>query len=81
MKRKMKLFGSALIVVLAAMGFYLWGMHGDQTGTGIEFVKKAEAAGGKVTNPDGTAAKPSTEDRLKELDKLAAGGLYHPGRV
>jgi hypothetical protein len=81
MKRKMKLFGCVIVAVFAAAGFYLWGLHGGQTGSGIEFVKKAEAAGGKVTNPDGTAAKPSTEDRLKELDKLAAGGLYHPGRV
>ena len=45
MKRKMKLFGSVLLAVFAATGFYLWGLHGGHTGTGIEIVKQAQAAG------------------------------------
>ena len=55
MKRKMKLFGSVLFAVFAATGFYLWGFHGSQTDSGIEIVKTAEAAGGEVTSPVGTA--------------------------
>ena len=55
MKRKMKLFGSALIVLFAAMAVYLWGHYDGQAGKGIAIVKEAEAAGGKVTNPAGTA--------------------------
>jgi hypothetical protein len=55
MKEKLKFLGIASIVVLAAMGFYLWGLNGSQTGTGLEIIKSAEAAGGKVTDPVGTA--------------------------
>ena len=40
MKRKMKLFGSTLIVVFAAMSFFLWGQYNGQTGNGIEIVKR-----------------------------------------
>jgi ribonuclease Z len=43
MKRKFKFFGIASIVVLAAMGFYLWGQHAAQTGNGFEIVKQAQA--------------------------------------
>jgi hypothetical protein len=55
MRQNMKIFGVALIAVIAAMGFYLWRQYDGQTGKGIEIVKKAEAAGGKVINPSGTA--------------------------
>ncbi len=67
MKRKMKFFGGVLLVVLAAAGFYLWGLHGGQSGAGIEIVKSAEAAGGAVKSPTGTAPNrylyfPGTEE-------------------
>ncbi len=47
MKGKFKFFGIASIVVLAAMGFYLWGQHAAQTGSGFEIVKQAQAKEGK----------------------------------
>jgi ribonuclease Z len=43
MKRKFKFFGISSIVVLTAMGFYLWGQHAAQTGSGFEIVKQAQA--------------------------------------
>jgi len=43
MKRKFKFFGIASIVVLAGMGFYLWGQHAAQTGSGFGFITLAQA--------------------------------------
>ncbi|MBL7175743.1 MAG: MBL fold metallo-hydrolase [Desulfobacteraceae bacterium] len=83
MKRKMKLFGSTLIVVFAAMSFFLWGQYNGQTGNGIEIVKTAEAAGGKVVNPTGTAPDryvyyPGTEALKKDEIRLIACGTGLP---
>jgi ribonuclease Z len=47
MKGKLKFLGIASIVVFAAMGFYLWGQHAAQTGSGFEIVKQAQAKEGK----------------------------------
>jgi hypothetical protein len=79
----MKLFGSTLIVVFAAMSFFLWGQYNGQTGNGIEIVKRAEAAGGKVTDPDGTAPDryvyyPGTEELGKDEIRLVALGTGMP---
>ena len=38
MKRKFKFFGIASIAIIVAIGFYLWGEHAAQTGSGIEIV-------------------------------------------
>jgi ribonuclease Z len=43
MKRKFKFFGIASTLVVAAMGFYLWGQHAAQTGGVFEIVKQAQA--------------------------------------
>ncbi len=43
MKEKFKFFGITLIVVIAAMGFYLWGQLAAQTGSGFEIVNQAQA--------------------------------------
>lgn len=45
MKRKRNFFGSASIVVLALMAFFLWGQVDDPTGKGIPLVQETEAAG------------------------------------
>ena len=79
----MKLFGSTLIVVFAAMSFFLWGQYNGQTGNGIEIVKTAEAAGGKVVNPTGTAPDryvyyPGTEALKKDEIRLIACGTGLP---
>ena len=83
MKRNMKFFGSAAIVIFAAMGFYLWGQHADQTGTGLEIVKSAEAAGGVVKSPTGTAPDryvyfPGSEELGKDEIRLIALGTGMP---
>ena len=83
MKRKMKLLASLLVGIFVATGFYLWGLHGGPTGTGIEIVKPAEAAGGKVTSPDGTAPDrymyyPGTEALEKDEIRLIALGTGMP---
>ena len=83
MKQKMKLFGSTLIVVFAAMSFFLWGQYNGQTGNGIEIVKRAEAAGGKVVSPTGTAPDryvyyPGTEELKKDEIRLIACGTGLP---
>jgi hypothetical protein len=43
MKGKFKFFGIVSIVVFAAIGFYQWGQHTAQTGSGFEIVKQAQA--------------------------------------
>jgi ribonuclease Z len=83
MKPKMKFFGIGLILVFAAMGFYLWGQYTAQTGNGLEIVKEAEAAGGKVTKPAGTAPDryvyyPGTEKLGKDEIRLIALGTGMP---
>jgi ribonuclease Z len=83
MKRKRTFFGIALIVVLASMAFFLWGSYDGQTGKGIEIVKKAEAAGGKVTSPTGTAPDrytyyPGTEPLGKSEIRVIALGTGMP---
>ena len=83
MKRKLKFFGSLLLAVFAATGFYLMGLHDNQTVSGLELVKPAEAAGGKVTNPDGTAPDrymyyPGTEALGKDEIRLIALGTGMP---
>ena len=79
----MKSFGSALLVVCVAMGIYVWGLYNGQSGTGIEIVGQAEAAGGKVTNPVGTAPDryvyyPGTETLAKDEIRLFACGTGLP---
>lgn len=83
MKRKMKIFGSLLIAVVAATGFYLWGLHGNQMDIGLEIVKQAKAAGGKVNSPTGTAPDryvyyPGTETLGKDEIRLFACGTGMP---
>jgi hypothetical protein len=79
MKRKMKFFGSALLVVFAATGFYLWGLHGGQTGDRIEIVKQAQAAGGA----EGTMSPrdmyfPGTEKLASDEMRIVACGTGMP---
>ena len=47
MKTKFKFLGIVSIVVFAAMGFFLWGQHTAQTGSGFEIVKQAQATESK----------------------------------
>ena len=59
-KEKFKFFGIASIGVFAAMGFYQWGQHSAQTGSGFEFVKQAQAKkGGQVGDNYPLGRKPA----------------------
>jgi len=83
MQRKGKLFSMVATMGSVAVGFYLWGVYDGQTGKRIEFIKKAEAAGGKVVNPTGTAPDryvyyPGTEDLRKDEIRLIACGTGLP---
>ena len=83
MKPKMKFFGIGLIAILTAMGLYLWGQYTGQTGTSIEIVETAEAAGGPVKSPTGVAPDryvyfPGTEELGKDEIRLIALGTGMP---
>ena len=88
MKPKMKFFGIGLIAVFAAMGLYLWGQYTAQTGTSIEIVKEAEAAGGakyssNVKSPTGTMSPrdmyfPGTEKLARNEMRVISCGTGMP---
>ena len=83
MKQKMKLLGFVSFAVFAATGFYLLGLHGGRTDTGLEIVSPAEAAGGEVTSPVGTAPDryvyfPGTEPLGEDEIRLIALGTGMP---
>ncbi len=70
-------------IVSVAFGFYLWGVYDGQTRKRIEFIKKAEAAGGVVKSPTGEAPDryvyyPGTEDLRKDEIRLIACGTGLP---
>jgi hypothetical protein len=52
MRQKIYRFGN---ISFATVDLFLWGLLGGQTGSGIEFLKQAKAAGGTVNDPVGTA--------------------------
>ncbi len=83
MQRKAKLFSMVATIGSVAVGFYLWGVYGGQTGKGIELVKKAHAQAGVVTKPAGTAPHrlryyPGTEALGSEEIRMVALGTGMP---
>ncbi|MBW1786671.1 MAG: MBL fold metallo-hydrolase, partial [Deltaproteobacteria bacterium] len=83
MESKMKLCGIAILVVFVTVGVCLWGQYDGRAGIGIELISKAEAAGGTVTNPVGTAPDryvyyPGTEELKKDEIRLIACGTGLP---
>ena len=75
MKRKMKFFGSLLLAVFPATGFYLWGLNGGQSGAGIEIINQAQAAG-DITDKDEEAnlGDPDEKGNIDDLDQKANMG-------
>ncbi len=55
MKRKTKLISIVSLAVMIAAAGYMLGVYSEQTGKGVPLTKEARAAGGKVTDPKGTA--------------------------
>ena len=83
MKRKIKLFGVVALVTIAVMGVYMFGQYVGKTGNGIEIIKEAEAAGGVVKDPKGTAPDryvyyPGTEELKPDEIRMIAAGTGMP---
>ena len=55
MRQKLKFFLFTGLVVVAIPVIYLFGVYNGQMGQEFPLVGKAQAAGGKVTDPKGTA--------------------------
>ncbi len=83
MKRKLFIFGIGLVAVAAMAAVYTAGLFNGRSGQGTALVKEAEAAGGKVTDPKGTAPEryvyyPGTEPLRKDEIRLIAAGTGMP---
>jgi len=83
MKRKTIVIGMAVLAALALSGLHLTGKDVVPTGKNVSLVREAEAAGGPVTTPDGTAPDryvyyPGTEKLGKDEIRLIALGTGMP---
>ena len=83
MKRIAKLGGVALVVALAAIGIYQWGLHDGLAGGDGWLTRVAEAAGGTVTKPNEAAPDryvyyPGTEVLGADEIRLIALGTGMP---
>ena len=83
MKRKTIVIGIAVLAALALSGLHLTGKNVVPTGKNVSLVREAEAAGGAVTTPDGTAPDryvyyPGTEKLGKDEIRLIALGTGMP---
>ena len=83
MKRKTKLISIVSLAVMIAAAGYMLGVYSEQTGKGVPLVKEAEAAGGKVTDPRGTAPDryvyyPGTEALKEDEIRIVVCGSGMP---
>ena len=83
MKRKTKLISIVSLAVMIAAAGYMLGVYREQTGKGVPLVKEAEAAGGKVTDPRGTAPDryvyyPGTEALKEDEIRIVVCGSGMP---
>jgi ribonuclease Z len=83
MKRKLVTFGIGLAAVALSAAIYTTGWYKGQTGKSPALVKNAEAAGGVVKNPKGTAPDryvyyPGTEALAEEEIRVVACGTGMP---
>ena len=69
MKRTAKLGGIALVVALAVIGIYQWGLHDGQSGDGFWWTSSAEAAG---TTASGAQALDSRDVYYPGSETIAA---------
>jgi ribonuclease Z len=79
MKRKLTVFGICLVTLAAMTATYIAGWHNGRIGQGAALVEEAQAAGGKVKSPTGTAPDryvyyPGTEELgINEMRVIACG--------
>jgi ribonuclease Z len=83
MKPKLLTFGICLVAVAAMSSVYIAGWINGRNGRETALVKEAEAAGGKVTDPMGTAPDryvyyPGTEPLAKDEIRVIAAGTGMP---
>jgi ribonuclease Z len=83
MMRKLRYVGISGLVAFAAAAIFLWGQHIGQTGKDINLMSEAEAAGGVVKDPTGTAPDryvyyPGTEELSKDEIRVIACGTGMP---
>ena len=83
MKRKLTVLGIGLAAVVLLTTVYTIGWHSGRSGKGTTMIKEAKAAGGKVTDPKGTAPEryvyyPGTEPLGKDEIRLIACGTGMP---
>ncbi len=83
MKHRILTATKLLVVVLVAFGFYQWGLNDGENDRGLRLTEPAEAAGGKVMKPDGTAPDryvyyPGTEELGPNEARLIALGTGMP---
>jgi ribonuclease Z len=83
MKRKLTILAIGLVAMAALAAIYIVGWNDGMTGQGIDLVKEAQAAGGKVKDPNGTAPDryvyyPGTEALAKDEMRVIACGTGMP---
>ncbi len=81
--RRVKLIAIVAVVTLSLAGAYMLGKYSKPTGKGLPLAKEAQAAGGVVTNPAGTAPDryvyyPGTEKLAKDEVRVIACGTGMP---
>ena len=83
MKRKVNFFGVVAVIALVAAAIYGLGVYSGESGKGFSLTKEAEAAGGKVKDPTGTAPDryvyyPGTEELAKDEIRVVVCGSGMP---
>ncbi len=83
MKRKTKLISIVSLAVMIAAAGYMLGVYSEQTGKGLPLTKEARAAGGRVTDPKGTAPDryvyyPGTEALKEDEIRIVVCGSGMP---
>ena len=81
--RKAKLIALVGVVALSLAGAYMLGVYSEQTGKGLPLTKEARAAGGRVTDPKGTAPDryvyyPGTEALKEDEIRIVVCGSGMP---
>ncbi|MGI9292505.1 MAG: guanitoxin biosynthesis MBL fold metallo-hydrolase GntH [Pseudomonadales bacterium] len=83
LKPKLKFLGIVAVLLGAVASVYLLGLHNEQTGQEFSIIGTAQAAGGKVTDPKGTAPDryayyPGTEALAEDEIRVIACGTGMP---
>jgi ribonuclease Z len=83
MKQKIKLISIVALAAMIAATGYMLGVYSEQTGSGVQLINEAEAAGGMVKGPNKAAPDryvyyPGTEELAKDEIRVIACGTGLP---